>query len=178
MAKIRALAALAATAVSLGVVPSALAHTDTVGNANGSPTMNECVAMIDCTYINYRNGSPSDVIKHSGTLTSWTLNADSSPGTVQLRILKPTGKHHFKVVFTSKTKTVNNDGTNTFSAHVKVAGGEVLALSNDTSGLYMARASSNHCIRFYMGSLDTGSSFDANMNVSQLHLLLSAKVRS
>jgi hypothetical protein len=178
MPKIRTLAALAATAVSLGVVPSALAHTDSVGNANGSPTMNECVAMIDCTYINYHDGKPSDVIKHSGTLTSWTLNADSSPGTVQLRILRPTGSHHFKVVFTSKVKTVNSDGKNTFSAHVKVASGEVLGLSNDTSGLYMAPASSSHCIRFYMGSLDTGWSFEANMNVSQLHLLLSAKVKS
>jgi glutathione S-transferase len=47
MPKIRTLAALAATAVSLGVVPSALAHTDSVGNANGNPMMNECAAMIE-----------------------------------------------------------------------------------------------------------------------------------
>ena len=64
MRNIRTLTALAATAVSLAVVPAALAHTDSVGNANGSPTMNECVAMIDCTYINYHKGKPSDVIKH------------------------------------------------------------------------------------------------------------------
>ena len=113
-----------------------------------------------------------------GTLTSWTLKADSSRGDVQLRILQPTGGNHFKVVFTSKTKTVNNLGKNTFSAHVKVKSGEVLALSNDTSGQYMAPASSNNCVRFYMGPLDTGWSFNANMNVSQLHLLLSAKVSS
>jgi hypothetical protein len=178
MRHIRTFTALVATAVSLGVVPAALAHTDTVGNASGDPMANECVAMIDCTYINYHKGKPSDVITRSGTLTSWTLNAGSSPGTVQLRILKPTGAHHFKVVFTSKTKTVGHSGKNTFSAHVKVKSGEVLALSNDTSGLYMASASSQDCVRFYMGSLDTGSSFDANMNVSQLHLLLSAKVAS
>ncbi len=54
----------------------------------------------------------------------------------------------------------------------------MLALSNDTSGLYMASASSKNCVRFYMGPLDTGWSFNANMNVSQLHLLLSAKVSS
>jgi hypothetical protein len=178
MPKIRTLAALAATAASLGVVPSALAHTDSIGNANGDPMINECVAMIDCTYIDYHNGRPSDVIKHSGTLTSWTVNAGSSPGTVQLRVLEPTGHHHFKVVFTSKVKTANNDGKNTFSAHVKVKSGEVLALSNDTSELLMVPASSSNSLRFYMGSLDTGWSFDANMNVSQLRLLLSAKVKS
>jgi hypothetical protein len=54
--------------LSLAVAPAALARTNTVGNATGNPTMNVCAASIDCTYINYHHGKPTDVVKHSGTI--------------------------------------------------------------------------------------------------------------
>ncbi len=174
MLKLRTLTALATTGLALAAAPAALAATHTVGNSSGNPTSNMCVAQIDCTYVNYHNGKPSDVIKQTGKLKSWTLNAGSIGGTVRLRILQPTSGGGFKIVQSSSTKVVNNAGNNTYSANIPVKSGDVLALTNDTSGLYMSTASSSHCLRFWMGTV-SGKPTD---NVSMLHLLLSAKVNS
>ena len=87
--RLRHLTALAATAASLAAAPAALAQTSTVGSTNGTPTMNICVLGFNCTYLNAQNGKPTDVVKRSGTITSWSLNAGSVGGQVRIRVLRP-----------------------------------------------------------------------------------------
>jgi hypothetical protein len=177
--QIRTLTALAAAAsLSLAAAPAAFARTSQVGNASGSPTMNICVASQDCTYLNYRNGKPTDVVKHSGTIVHWSLNAGSEGGQVQLRVLRPIGSGHFKAISSSAVKTVMTTGTNTFSAHIKVKQGDVLALSNDTSGIYMATAPAGTCVRYFGSPLSNGSSGKPTQVSPQLRLLLSGAVKS
>ena len=61
MRNLRSLTAVAATAaLALVAAPAAFAKTSIVGNANGTPTMNICVFQQNCTYINYKNGKPTD----------------------------------------------------------------------------------------------------------------------
>jgi hypothetical protein len=174
----RTLTALAAASLSLAAAPPALASTRHVGNANGSPTMNICVASQDCTYVNYRHGKPTDVVKHSGTIVHWSLNAGSEGGQVQLRILRPIGGGHFKAISSSAVKTVMTTGINTFSAHIKVKQGDVLALSNNTSGIYMAGAPAGTCVRYFGSPLHNGSTGRPTQIAQQLRLLVSADVKS
>ena len=178
MRNFKTLAALATAAASLAAAPAALAQTRTVGNAAGSPTMNICVASIDCTYVNYTHGKPTDVVKRTGTLTDWSLNAGSISGQVQLRILRRIGGGHFKVIRSSAAETVTATGVNTFSAHLRVKRGDVLALSNDTSGIYMATAPTGTCVRYFSGPLSDGASMTPDQISPQLHLLVSAHVKS
>ncbi len=178
MRKPRILTSLAAAAtLSLCASPAALAQTNTIGNSAGNPIMNICVASIDCTYINFHHGKPTDVVKHTGTLKSWTLRADSVGGDVKLRILSPAGGGKFKVVRSSSTHTVTTTGPNTFSANIPVKAGQVLALSNDTSGLYMANAPSGTCVRYFDSAIADGWTGKPNQTAPKLHMLLSAHVR-
>jgi hypothetical protein len=179
MPRIRTLSALAAAALSLAAAPAALAHTQTTGNASGTPAMNICVAMIDCTYVNYHNGKPTDVIGHTGTITSWSLNAASAGGQVRLKILRPVGGGKFLGVHTSVTRTVSLTGLNIFPANIKVKKGDVLALENSDSGLYMANAPSGTCVRYfnYDDPINDGSTGAPDRVVPQLHTLLSAQVK-
>ena len=177
MRKPRMLTGLAAAAaLSLCATPAALAQTNTVGNSAGDPIMNVCVASIDCTYINFHNGKPTDVVKHTGTLKSWTLRADSVGGDVTLRILSPAGGGKFKVVRSSSTHTVTTTGPNTFSANIPVKASQVLALTNDTSGLYMANASGHTCIHYFDAAIADGSTGKPDRTANNLHMLLSAHV--
>jgi hypothetical protein len=167
-----------AAALSLLIAPAAFAKTTTVGNSTGNPTMNICVLSINCTYVNYHHGQPTDVVKRNGTLLDWSLNAGSIGGQVQLRVLRPAGNGKFKAVATSATQTVNNIGPNTFSAHIKVKRGDVLALSNESSGIYMATAPAGTCIRFFQGPFADGAKGKPTHIAPQLRLLLSAHVKS
>jgi hypothetical protein len=180
MRNLRTLTAIAAAAsLSLAAAPAALAHSSTSGNANGSPNMNICVAQIDCTYINYHNNKPTDVIKHAGTIVDWSLNAASSGGQVQLRLLRPAPHGAFKLIHTTPLRTVGSIGVNTFPAHIKVKRGDVLALRNDTSGLYMSTAPAGTCVRYfgYGNPLSDGSTGKPDKVAPQLRVLLSAHVK-
>ena len=90
MRRFRTLTALTTASLALAAAPAAFAQTSSVGNSGGSATMNVCVASIECTYVNYHNGKPTDVVKHAGWVTNWSVNAGSIGGQVQLRILRPT----------------------------------------------------------------------------------------
>jgi hypothetical protein len=178
MRRFRILTALATASLALAGAPAAFAHTSNVGNSGGSATMNVCLASIECTYVNFHNGKPTDVVKHAGWVTNWSVNAGSTGGQVELRILRPIGGGNFKIVQTSATHTVNDIGLNTFSAHIKVRARDVLALRNATSGIYMAQANSGTCVRYFSPDPSTGQSAKPNQIVQQLHLLLSAHVQS
>ncbi len=178
MIRIRTLTALTAAAVSLAAAPAALAHTSPVGDSVGTPTANICLLDFDCTYVNYHHGKPTDVVKHSGTLSNWSLNAGSVGGQVQLRVLRPAGHGKFRFVHSSSWQTVLNGGENTFASHINVKAGDVLALTNDTSGIYMASAPSGTCVRYFDSSVPDGWTGKPNQVTPQLHLLLSADVKS
>ena len=178
MRNFRSLAALATAALSLAAAPAALAQTSIVGSFNGTPTMNICAASINCTYVNYHHGKPTDVVRHTGTITDWSLNAGSVGGQVQLRILRPATGGHFRVIRSSAIETVSTIGVNTFTTHLKAKRGDVLALSNATSGIYMATAPSGTCVRYFSGPLSDGSSMKPTHISPQLHLLLGADLTS
>jgi hypothetical protein len=179
MRQLRTLTALAATAsVALAAAPAAFARTSGVGHSSGSPTMNVCAATIKCTYFNTHNGKPTDVVKRSGTVTDWSVNAGSAGGQVRLRILRPSGGGNYTVVRSSSVHTVKASGLNTFSANVKVRAGDVLALGNGDSGLYMENADPGNSVHYYMPSPTNGASGKPNQVTPDLHLLLSAHVKS
>jgi hypothetical protein len=175
----RKLIALTITvAMAAATAPAALAKTTPVGNSTGNPTMNICPLSQACTYVNFHHGKPTDVVKHTGTLLDWTVNAGSIGGKVQLRILRPTNHGRFKVVHSSGLQTVSLTGPNVFSAHIKVKRGDVLALTNDSSGIYMAAAPAGTCVRYFDAAIADGASGKPNKIAPQLHLLLSADVKS
>jgi hypothetical protein len=175
--RLRTLTALAVASASLAAAPAALAQTNTVGSANGTPTMNICVLGFDCTYINYRNGKPTDVVKRTGTVTSWSLNAGSEGGKVRLRVLRPIAGGKFKAIRSSVRRTVSTTGRNTFPARIAVRKGDVLAVSNDSSGIYMSQGSAG-TVHYFSNPLSDGSSGKPDRVSAQLHLLLSAQVKS
>jgi hypothetical protein len=176
MSRLKIVVALAAGAVSMCAAPAALAGTTSVGSSAGMPIANICVLSFDCTYVNYRHGQPTDVIRHTGTVVDWSVNAGSVGGQVQLRVLRPTGHGRFKLQSSSPTKTISGAGENTFSAGLKVRHGDVLALTNASSGIYMAAAPAGTCVRYFDSALG-GSAGKPNRVAPQLHLLLSAHVK-
>ena len=172
------IAAAVAIAVAAFTAPAALAHTSSVGSSSGTPTANVCAGSIACTYVNFRQGKPTDVVKHSGKVTDFSVNAGSINGHVQLRILRPVGHGKFKLVRSSSPQLIANPGLNMFAVSLKVKAGDVLALSNDSSGIYMTSAPSGTCVRYIQGSLADGTTAQPDHRVPQLHLLLSAQVSS
>jgi hypothetical protein len=178
MPRLSTLAALTAAGLSLAAAPAAFAKSDSVGNSHGTATDNVCVAQIACTYVNYKDGKPTDVVRHAGALKSWTVTAASTGGTVRLRVLRPAGHGKLKFVRSSGLRTIATDGANTFHTYLRVKKGDVLALSNDTSGLYMSHAPAGREIRYfnYDQPQADGQRGKPSRVVPQLHLLLSAKV--
>jgi hypothetical protein len=178
MTRLKTLIASLAAVGLLAAAPAALAHTSSIGSATGTPTANLCPASIACTYVNFTHGKPADVVKHSGTLSDYSVNAGSVGGQVQLRVLRPADHGKFKVVRSSSVDTIASPGLNTFATNLKVKRGDVLALSNDTSGIYMASAPAGTCVRYIQGLLPDGAKAKPDHIVPQLHLLLGADVQS
>jgi hypothetical protein len=111
----------------------------------------------DCTYVNYKHGKPTDVVRHSGTVADWSLNAGSVGGQVELRVLRPVGHGKFKFVHSSSLQPVSSTGENTFAANIKVEAGDVLGLTNDTSGIFIASAPNGTCVRYFDPSFPDGT---------------------
>ena len=176
MLRIKTLIAIAAGALVLAAAPAALALTIGVGDASGNPTANVCPASVACTYVNFKHGKPADVLKRSGTITAFTVNAGSVGGQVQLRVLRPLSHGRFKVLRSSPVETINAPGPITFSVSLKAKTGDVLALSNDSSGIYMTSAPAGTCVRYIQGPLSDGATAKPDHIVPQLHLLLRAIV--
>ncbi len=109
-----ALIATAVTAASLAAAPAAMAHghTATVGEANGEAHQNVCLVDFACTYVNYKHGKASDVVKHTGAIKRFSLEGRrASGGTVRLRILRPAGHGKFSFIRSSGLKTVRRRPT-------------------------------------------------------------------
>jgi hypothetical protein len=176
MRRLLTLATLTAVALSVSTTPAALAKASSIGNSNGAPTTNLCALSFACTYVNYQHGKPSDVIGHSGTLSHWSLNAGSVGGQVQLRVLRPVAHGELEPLRSSSWQTIANPGLNTFPEHMKVRAGDVLALTNSSSGIYMTTAPAGTCIRYFDAPIPDGSTGKPGRVAPQLHLLLSARV--
>lgn len=181
MSRIRTLTAVSAAALSLTAAAPAMASPSHVGNSSGTPTMNICLLDFQCTYLNTHNGARSDVARHAGTLTKWTVNAASTGGTVRLRILRPVGHGRLKFVRSSALQTIQDFGPNTYKAHIPVKRGDVLGLTNTTSGLYMENSDDpSRAVKYfdYSAPQSRGTVGKPNQTYPQpLRLLLSAKVR-
>jgi hypothetical protein len=176
MSRNRILAALTAVGLSLWAAPAALAGTTSVGSSGGTPSANICVFSFECTYVNFHNGKPTDVVKRAGKLMDWSVNAGSAGGQVRLRVLRRLGNGQFKLRASSLVRTIANTGENTFPARLNVKAGDVLALTNSTSGIYMAAAPTGTCVRYFDAPL-SGAAGKPNRVSQQLHLLLSAHVK-
>jgi hypothetical protein len=176
MSRVQIAAALAAAGLSLCAAPAALAGTSSVGSSAATPIANICVLSFECTYVNYQNGRPTDVVNRAGTLVDWSVNAGSVGGQVRLRVLRPAGNGRFKLRSSSVIRTIAAPGENTFAAHLKVRRGDVLALTNATSGIYMAAAPAGTCVRYFDAPIAGGVAGKPNRVSPQLHLLLSGHV--
>jgi hypothetical protein len=161
----RITAAAALLAASLAAAPAALAHsTHKVGSIAGTPVQNVCLFQVDCTYVNFAHGKPVDVVKHNGTITSWS---SLKCGALQLRVLRPAGNGKFKFVRSSVDHAAPMQGINTFPAHIPVKAGDVLALRDtgsavQSSCLMFANASSSRGVRYYKPSPSDGSTSKPN----------------
>ncbi len=144
-----------ATAAALFVAaPAALARTSTIGDVSGTPDNNVCLFMVDCTYVNMAHGKPTEVVRHRGWVVSWSA---LQCGALQLRVLHPVGDGRFRFVRSSVVRAATAPGINTFSAHLPVRAGDVLALrdagsSTQSSCLMFAGAGSGHSVSYYRPS--------------------------
>ncbi len=177
MSRLNVVAVLAAGAVSLCTAPPALAGTGSVGRSAGTPSANICALSFECTYVNYRHGKPTDVVKRAGTIVDWSVNAGSVGGQVQLRVLRPAGNGRLMLRGSSSLETIASSGENTFPAHLRVRRGDVLALTNSTSGIYMAAAPTGTCVRYFDAPVSSGAADRPDQIAPRLHLLLSADVK-
>jgi hypothetical protein len=168
----------ASAALALIAAPAALAKTTTVGSTGSDPSMNICPGGESCTYVNYSGNKPVDVVRHAGTIVDWSLAADSVGGQVQLRILRPVGHGNYKVVASSSLATVGTTGVNKFSAHIKVRQNDVLALTNNSSGLYMGQAMGGASVHYFNAPIATGATGHPTQVANGLQAQLSADVKS
>jgi hypothetical protein len=125
---------------------------------------NVCFFEVDCTYVNFAHGKPVDVVRHSGTITSWS---SLKCGALQLRVLRPAGHGKFKFVRSSMVMAAPSQGINVFSAHIPVNAGDVLALrdtgsATQSSCLMFANSSSSRGVRYYRPSPSDGSTRKPN----------------
>jgi hypothetical protein len=168
-------------AVAVGSAGAA-GQTMTIGSTTGDPTMNICLAMINCTYVPFNNVSvPELVVPFDGTVTSFSVKSMNTGGTVSLRVLRPAGGGQYTGVGTSsaKTLTVASPGVNTYTVSLPVKQGDVLGLDNDSSALMFDASSSTPITAYYqLPSLADGSTAAPNNTRTGLRLLLEATVQS
>ncbi len=177
MRPLRTLTAVSAV-LALVATPAAMAKTRTVGSSGSDPSMNICVAGQSCTYVNYSGNKPVDVVRHAGTIVDWSIAADSVGGKVQLRILRPVGHGNYRVVGSSSIATVSMTGVNKFSTHINVKRNDVLALTNDSSGLYMSQAMGGASVHYFNAPIATGATGHPTQVANGLQVQLSADVKS
>src|SRR5947209_9531726 len=115
LASLVAAAAGAGITILIATAGAGAANSVTVGSTIGNPTGNICPASINCTYLPYLNGTPALQVPLDGTVTSFSVNAGSTGGKVELRVLRPAGGGGFKGAGTSPAETITNTGGQTFN---------------------------------------------------------------
>lgn len=142
----------------------AATQTVTLGDSSGAPSQNLCPASINCTYVPFSNSSaPELAVPFDGTLTSFRVNAGSTGGAVELRVLRPAGGGQYTGVGTSPAKTITNTGGQTFTVSLQVKAGDVLGLDNSTSALMFDTSDPTPVTYYYeLPSLADGSTAAPN----------------
>ena len=164
-------AALAVSAAS-GSSPQIV----TLGNASGEPNSNICSG-IDCTYVPYAGASDPELqVPFDGIVTSFSVNAGSTGGQVELRVLRPAAGEQFTAVGTSPAETLSVTGINTFSVSLPVEQGDVLALDNESSALVFEASTGAASTHYFDPGLAEGATKTPSADAPD-RLLLSAEVQ-
>jgi hypothetical protein len=147
----------------------------TLGSTAGTPNMNVCLAMINCTYVPFNGAAdPQLQVPSDGTITSFAVNSASAGDTVELRVLAPAGNGQFTGAGTSPAQTLGT-GVTTFTVSMPVKAGDILALDNDDSALIFDDTSPTAINAFYeTPSLADGATAAPNHEQTGNRLLLSA----
>ncbi len=171
------LAAVAAASQAAAAGP----QTVTLGSTVGTPTQNICLAQTSCTYVPFyvSNSNPELLIPFDGTVTSFALNAGSAGGTVELRVLRPSGAGWYTGVGTSPAETLTLPGPNTFTVSLPVKAGDVLGLDDDSSAIIFdsTSTSTSYLTNVYNPALGDGATGKASSSQSGYRLLMSAVVQ-
>jgi hypothetical protein len=169
---------IVAVAASLALAPAANADMVTLGSTAGTPTMNICVASVECTYVPFNNVSiPALVAPFDGTVTSFSVNTASTTATVTLRVLRPGLGGRFTGVGTSAPAALTTSGVLTFPTNLRVRQGDVLGLDNNSSALLFDAGGATTLTAYYqLPSLGDGATGTPSNMRSPSRLLLSATV--
>lgn len=168
----------AAVVVALLALPAGAHAADvTIGsNLAGAANSNVCSAGIACTYLQTSGGTPVAVSPVTGTVVRWRLKAGSLGGPVKLRVLRPGGTT-FTAVASSAVVTVTTD-LNTFTTSLPIQAGDVVAMDNDSEGLYFTNspAITLPLLKWYQPPLPDGVGATPNYQQTNLELLMNADV--
>jgi hypothetical protein len=162
---------------ALLLAPAGAAADVTIGsNLAGTANMNICVAGFACSYIQTSGGTPVAVSPVDGRVVRWRLKSGSATGTAKLRVLRPSGTS-FTAVASSNAENVNID-LNTFTTHLPIKAGDVVALDNSSSGLFFtdAPAVALPLVKYFMPALADGAAGVPNNQRINLELLMNADV--
>ncbi len=180
-AKARRFAALLAVAsggavLAVSVASGSSPQTVTLGNASGRSEANICSSGLDCTYVPYGGASDPELkVPFVGTVTSFSVNAGSTGGQVELRVLRPGSSEQFTAVATSPPETLSATGINTFAVSLPVATGDVLALDNESSAIMFETSSGSASTHYFEPAIKEESTRTPE-GKSAVRLLLSAEV--
>lgn len=153
------------------------AQTVTLGSTAGNPTMNECLSMINCTYVPFSGVNlPGLQVPFDGTVTRFSVNSASGGNEVALRVLRPAGGGKFTGAGTSAAEMLPG-GVATFTVSLPVKAGDILGLDNSDSALMFDTTDPNAITAFYeLPALADGATLAPNHTATGDRLLLSAVV--
>jgi hypothetical protein len=166
-------------ALAVGSPGAAGSQTVTLGSTSGTPTRNICAGSINCTYVPFSNlSTPELQVPFGGTVTRFSVNAGSTGGKVELRVLRPAGGSQYIGAGTSPGETLTTTGVNKFNVSLPVKAGDVLGLDNDSSAVMFDISSATPVTYYYeLPSLADGTTAAPNRTQKGDRLLLSAEVQ-
>jgi hypothetical protein len=167
---------IVALAVALSItVAGAANQAVTLGSTSGDPTGNICGT--SCTYVPFTSlSNPGLQVPFDGSVTSFSVNAGSAGGVVELRVLRPAAAGQYTGAGTSPAETLGT-GVNTFTVSLPVKAGDLLGLDNGSSALIFDTSNASPIAGYYQPSLADGKSAAPNEKRDGYRLLLSAIVQ-
>ena len=171
-------AATTGLVVALAISASGTANQVTLGSTSGTPSGSLCVAGINCTFLPFTTSSnPGLRVPFDGTVTSFSVNAGSAGGAVELRVLRPAPAGQYTGAGTSPPKTLGV-GVSTFAISLTVKAGDLLGLDNESSAHIFDTSSRTPITSYYkLPSLADGETTAPDETVNRYRLLLSATVQ-
>lgn len=138
--------ALATAAVALVAAAPATAAPATIGSVTGSfsPAGIQCTSALQLATA---PSSPSYVVPFDGTITSWSVQGVSQPGTAQLQVYRPLAPNQWRLVAESAVKQVPANVVTTFSARIPVRQGDILGRTG-LGCVYTSTVSADNVLTF------------------------------